>query len=84
MSDVETYQSAVQACAIAATLLRQHDIPELLRAIEHADAFGPLLDPTLWRDKHEAMNRDRKLLEAALPLWRLAASQAAGKEPSRG
>jgi hypothetical protein len=30
------------------------------------------------------MNRDRKLLEAALPLWRLAASQAAGKEPSRG
>lgn len=86
MSDVETYQQAVQSCALAAAIVRQYDVPALLRAIERAHAVGPILDPTLYRDKAGAMDRDRQLLEAAMPLWKLAASQAPadGKEPGHG
>jgi hypothetical protein len=65
----EEYQAAVRACALVASMLTQYDLPDLLQRIERADAFGPILDPTLWRDKQEAMDEDRKLLEAALPLW---------------
>ncbi len=71
MSDaekIEEYRSALRTCALAAQLLAQHDIPKLLADIEHADSFGPLLDPTLWRDKHKAMNEDREMFRAALSL----------------
>lgn len=69
---VEEYRAAVRACVITVALLKQHDLPALLKAIDTADAVGPFLDPTLWRDKHEKMTEDRELLEAALPLWRMA------------
>jgi len=62
---IKAYRDAVIATQIALAVLVPHDYTELLRAIEHADAFGPLLDPTLWRDKQKAMNEDRKMLEAA-------------------
>jgi hypothetical protein len=50
-----------------------HDIPKLLADIERADAVGWAIDPTLYRDKVDAMNEDREVLKAALPLWHLAA-----------
>lgn len=50
------YRDALRTVGVAVAMLRQHDYAQLLRDIEHADAFGPLLDPTLWRDKHKAMN----------------------------
>jgi hypothetical protein len=71
MSNVEEYRAAVQACVLAASILAPYDVPRLLRAIDHADAVGPILNPTLWIQKQGAMGEDREVLEAALPLWRL-------------
>jgi hypothetical protein len=69
---IEEYQAAVQTVALCARMIGEHDLPELLAAIEHADAIGPILDPTLWRDRHGAMHEDKEVLEAGLPLYRLA------------
>jgi hypothetical protein len=69
---IEEYQGAVQGVVLCARLIEQYDIPKLLEAIERADAFGGMLDPTLWRGKHGAMMEDKAVLEAGLPLWRLA------------
>ena len=63
--NVILYQSAVKTAALCAQMLAQFDIPELLHAIERGHAFGPILDPTLYRDKHKAMDEDKELLEAA-------------------
>lgn len=65
---IAEYQEAVKACALARALLQVHDIPGMLRAIDHADAVGPILDPTLYRERAGAMAEDRQLLKAALPL----------------
>ncbi len=67
---IAEYQSAVTACALARQLLAQHDLPGLLSAIDHAHTTGPLLDPTLYLAKVEAMEEDRRLLEAALQFVR--------------
>jgi len=75
MSNIEEYQSAVRTCALVAQMLAQHDIPQLLRDIGRADLVGPLLDPTLWLAKHQAMLEDKSLLEAALGLHGWATSR---------
>lgn len=67
----ETYQSAVNACAIAARLLAEHDLPGILEAIERAHSLGAMLDPTLYREKVQAMDQDKEILEAAGPLRRM-------------
>lgn len=69
---VAEYQAAVRAVVVAARMLEPYDIAEMLRQIEHADAFGPIIDPTLWRYRRGAMLEDREILEAALPLKALA------------
>ncbi len=66
------YQNALQACILAARLLDGHDLPEFLRAIDHADAVGPILDPRLWMAKERDMHWNKEVFEAAMPLWRLA------------
>jgi hypothetical protein len=65
---VAEYQGAVIACALARQILRAHDIPAILAAIEHAHAIGPILDPTAYREKGKAMEEDRELLTAAMKL----------------
>lgn len=69
------YQAAVGSCALVGAMLTQYDLPAMLNAIERAEAIGPMIDPTLYREKHEAMGQDKDLLEAALPLWRWAIKQ---------
>lgn len=69
-TDVAGWRAALATVCCANTLLRQFDIPGMLASIERADSVGPILDPTLWRENQEAMNEDRELLEAALPLYR--------------
>ncbi len=69
--DAETYRAGVTMAAAAARLLAGVDVPGLLADIEHADAVGPLLDPTLYREKARAMGEDRELLRAALPLHQM-------------
>lgn len=79
----EEYQATVRSCALVGSMLAQYDLPELLQAIDRADTVGPMLDPTLWIKKHGAMDEDKRLLEAALPLWRWAKEQQelVAKEP---
>lgn len=68
MADVDTYQQAVIIVEGARRVLAELEIPALLRAIEHAESFGPIFDPTLYREKSQAMAEDKALLKAALPL----------------
>lgn len=72
MSDAEAYKEARIACQLARTILKAHedDFAELLRAISRAETLGPILDPTLYRDKRKAMDEDRKVFEAAAAFLR--------------
>jgi hypothetical protein len=69
---IAEYRTAITTIALCARMIAEHDLPKLLADIEHADSVGPILDPTLWRDKHRAMEQDREILKAALPLHTLA------------
>ena len=69
---VEEYRANFQLIIQAARLVHMVDIPQLLNDIERADSIGAMLDPTLYCDKHGAMMEDKEVLEAALPLWRMA------------
>ncbi|OHD23791.1 MAG: hypothetical protein A2Y38_17015 [Spirochaetes bacterium GWB1_59_5] len=64
MNEAE-YKAAVIAAVTCARMLAQHDIPALLEAIDYAESVGPIIDPTLWRNKAKAMSEDRELLLAA-------------------
>ena len=59
------YRTALFAARCAAAMLMQHEYGELLRDISNAEEVGPFLDPTLWRDKRQALAEDRKIFEAA-------------------
>ena len=72
---VAMYRAAVLACAAAGGMLAAHDLAETLRAIETAETMGPIIDPTLFKDKAKAMREDAELLRAALPLWRLVSER---------
>jgi hypothetical protein len=80
--EIQEYQAAVRTVALLSSILLQHDIPELLAAIEHADAVGPLVDPTLWRNNHKKMAEDREILQAALPMYALGSRLANLREGS--
>lgn len=69
------YQAAVGSCALVGSMLTEHDLPGMLAAIERADSIGCMIDPTLYRDKVEAMHQDKELIEAAMPLYRWAKRQ---------
>jgi hypothetical protein len=66
---------------LCADLLAQHDLPGLLRDIERAHAAGPILDPTLYRDKAKAMDEDAELLRAALKLRAFGGTPELAKIP---
>lgn len=76
----EDYRSAVVMAATAAKLLAGLDVPGLLEDIERAEAVGPIVDPTLYRDKAKAMGEDRELLCAALPLHKMGQRMMAAAE----
>lgn len=65
MSDKESYISAHTAAAMAYSLLSMHDYGKLIAAQNTADAIGPIIDPTMYRDKMKAMHEDREMFEAA-------------------
>lgn len=69
---VAEYRASVVQILMAARLLVQVNIPKLLESIEYADAFGCFTDPTLWIKNRGKMNEDREIIEAALPLYRMA------------
>lgn len=66
------YQHAVTACYVAASMLMQFDLDAVLEQISEAEAVGPLIDPTLYREKGGAMQEDKQIVEAARQLQRVA------------
>lgn len=79
----EKYQGALLGVVVAARTLLLVDVPDLLSRIERAHSFGAVLDPTLYREMVEAMDHDKAMLEAALPLWRWAKEFEARAEAAR-
>jgi hypothetical protein len=69
---ISEYRSALLLILNSARVMTVVDLPKLLSDIEHAHAVGPMLDPTLYREKMRAMDEDKEILTAALPLWKLA------------
>ena len=63
----DDYRQYVVNAALLANMAAQIPVTELLTAIEH-DAVGPIVDPTLYRDRARALEQDRELLEAVAPL----------------
>lgn len=64
------YSALLQTTYMARELLAQLDLPAAIAACSRAEALGPILDPTLYRAKHEAMGQDRHVLAAALAFVR--------------
>ena len=62
---IEEYQSARYACEMAQNFLKQHDFKKLIADINTADAIGPMVDPTLWMQKGQAMLEDKEVFAAA-------------------
>lgn len=68
----DDHRTTFLAVIAAMKWLLQVDLPKAIENIGRAHAIGPILDPTLYREKHRAMEEDEQLFRAALPLWRLA------------
>lgn len=68
LTEIE-YKSGLQGISMAMTILAQHDLPAMLEAARRSDAIGCFVDPTLYREKAEALRIDIETMEAALPLW---------------
>ncbi len=62
---VADYQATVGMLYAWANVLAHVDLPGLLRDIARAEAVGPIVDPTLYREKGKALREDRAILEAA-------------------
>ncbi len=65
----EEYSLGLRGVGMAMTMLSQHDLPAMLEAARRSDAIGCFVDPTLYREKAEALRIDIETMEAALPLW---------------
>lgn len=78
--DADTYTAANIQVALVAELLEQLPLAEMLDAQAHAEAAGPIVDPTLFRSKAKAfqvdMNRTRILRKAQRALQELRDSQS--------
>lgn len=58
------YTGALSQCYMVAQVLLQLPLREMLAAIYQAETVGPFADPTLYSRKHEAMERDQRVLLA--------------------
>lgn len=68
---IQHYQQAVTCCHVAGQMMAQYDFDFLLEAINRAETVTPITDPNLYREKIDAMKRDKEILKAARPLWLL-------------
>lgn len=84
----DAYQQLLGRAHAVRLMARQVDvdaeIDQALAAIAHADSVGAILDPTLYRDRHEAMAQDEATLRAVRALARLGndlAGEGIASEP---
>lgn len=57
--------------ALARQIARDGALDEAIAAISHADSVGPILDPTLYRERQAAMEQDEVTLRAVRVLAQL-------------
>jgi hypothetical protein len=72
MSNVE-YQATQQQVTMLAGLIVDLPLESFLNRIYHAEAAGPILDPTLWMQAHGKMNDIKRIAEALLEVKKVAA-----------
>lgn len=60
---------AISQIALMAMLLRDHDLPAIIAEADRFNAFAPFFDPTAWIADHKNVATNKRMLEAALPLW---------------
>lgn len=77
MTPLEQWRADLTRVYAAAAALHDLPVERMLNAIELADAFGPMVDPTLYRANAESMHQDRDALRAAVPLVELGRRLAA-------
>ena len=70
--ELEEYQGHLRQAALLVGLVRMIPVTKMLGMISWAETTGPMLDPTLYREKAQAMKEDAELLEALLPMYALA------------
>lgn len=74
--DLETkaalYRADMMKIMAALTVIHTIDVPGYIEKINRTEAFGCFVDPSLYRQKSQAMLEDKSILEAALPLWKLS------------
>ena len=68
--DAEEWRNAMLSIHIARSILRQWDLKAMMDISIRQDSIAPIIDPTMWRDKHEAAAVDRQCIEAALAFLR--------------
>jgi hypothetical protein len=61
---IEQHTLAVRNAALIYQIIKDQPFAELLEKIGAAEAVGPILDPTLYRDKSKALGEDKKMIEA--------------------
>ena len=66
-------QAVLHALAAMRALIEDvPDLPAVLDAASRSLDTAVFFDPTLWRDKHEDLEHDIRVLKAVLPAWQLA------------
>jgi hypothetical protein len=79
MTDAEYYLIQSQVCSIAGLVqatLPPEKLKEFLRRIDLAESVGPVMDPTLFRQASEALDRIKQMAD---DLYRLSVTVAAFK-----
>ncbi len=66
--DDEQYIQTQNQLAILMSLIYGLDLKGYLARIERAEAFGPILNPTLYRQKGKDMQFDKEIADAFLNL----------------
>lgn len=75
----EEWFMALLDLANVARQIASYDVPKMIELAGRADSLGPILYPTLYKAKHRDLEFNVELLNAALPLFRLAQKLATPK-----
>lgn len=62
--EIDEYQVTVSLLWGWARLIEDMPIEDALSRAKHAETVGPFIDPTAFREKHQALREDIRLLRA--------------------
>lgn len=64
--NADVYEAELVKAYMMAQVLREMPLGEMHQAIEHTHAVGPILHPTLYRDRAKAMSQDQEVARILL------------------